>query len=118
MRSAALRRRSRVVRPDVVATVVVVCGQSEVTSWPLRARGRPALTVVDDVARLQLAARRLGLSIRLRDASVEFSELLERLGLGEVVPRIGGLGIEVGGQAEHGEQVGVEEVVMPDDPVA
>ncbi len=73
------------------------------------------MSVVDALARLQLAARRLGCAIRLRDASCPLTELLDLAGLcGEVC----GLVVEVGRQAEHGEQVGVEEVVVADDPLA
>lgn len=65
------------------------------------------------MVRLQLVARRLGCSIRLRDAGGELTELLDLVGLGEI------LGLrKASGQAEGGEQGGVEEVVMPHDPVA
>ncbi len=96
--------------------VVLVLGDSEVASWPL-ARW-PDLAVVDELARWQLAARRVGCSIRLRDACIELLELLDLLGLGDVVGGTAGLRREVGGQAEGGEQLGVEEVVMPHDPIA
>lgn len=96
--------------------VVLVLGDSEVASWPLARGGRPDLTVVDELARLQLAARRLGCSIRLGDACIELVELLDLVGLDDVV---GGTDLrrEVVRKAEGGEQFGVEEVVMPDDPV-
>ena len=97
------------------ATVVLVDGDAEVLSWPLRWPGSTDLAVVERLARLELAARRLGLSVRLRDACPELWELLELCGLGEVLLATGR---EVGGQAEGGEQPGVEEVVVPDDPVA
>ncbi|MGH3963468.1 MAG: hypothetical protein ACRDRY_09465 [Pseudonocardiaceae bacterium] len=103
-------------REGTGAMVVLVLGDSEVASWPLPRWDRPDLAVVDELARLQLAARRLGCSIRLRDACIELLELLELLGLGDVVGGTAGLRREVGGQAEGGEQLGVEEVVMPDDP--
>ncbi len=80
----------------------------------LRCPGRPDLAVVDRLARLELGARRAGLSVRLRDAHPELCELLELCGLGEVL----GAGRQVGGQPEGGEEAGVEEVVVPDDPVA
>ena len=99
----------------IAATVVLVCGDVEVLSWPLAWRAHGDLAVVDDLARLELAARRLGLSVRLRDAHPELSELLELCGLGGVLL---GPGRQVGGQAEGGEQPGVEEVVVPDNPVA
>ena len=88
---------------------------AEVASWPLLCHGRPDLRLVDDLARLQFEARRLGCSIWLRHACHELVELLDLVGLGDVVP-VGPL--QVGGQAEDREQVGVEEVVVTDDPVA
>jgi len=97
--------------------VVLVCGDAEVASWPLAQCDRPDLSVVDELARWQLTARRLGCSIRLRDACVELMELLDLLGLSEVVSGTAGLRREAGGETEGGEQGGVEEVVMPDDPV-
>ncbi len=99
--------------------MVLVRGGIEVASWPLTGAERPDLCAVETLARLQLAARRLGCSIRLRDTCAELSALLDLAGLADVVPaepRAGAL--EVGGQAEDGEQPGVEEVVVPDDPVA
>jgi ABC-type transporter Mla MlaB component len=59
---------------------------------------------VDVLARIRLAARRLGREVRLRDASDELRQLLAFTGLAEV------LGLEPSGQPEQGEQrVGVEE---------
>ncbi len=97
--------------------VVLVRGDVEVASWPLASGGRPDLAVVDELARWQLAARRLGCAIQLRAAGAELVELLELVGLGAVVTGVAGLGPEAGGQAEGGEQAGGEEVVVPDDPV-
>ena len=104
----------------VHATVVLVCGRTEVARWPLTGAGRPDLSVVDRLARLQRAARRLGCSIRLRDACPELVGLVDLVGLGEALPAevAGGGTLEVGGEPEGGEQPGVEEVVVPDDPVA
>jgi hypothetical protein len=112
---------------------------------------------VDAVARLALAARRRGFSVRV-DAEPELATVLALAGLdAEVVGlevtgpavsgpgvsgpevsglaalgrevaepdvlgldgwplRLGGLGVEVARQAEGGGEVGVEEVVVPDDP--
>jgi hypothetical protein len=71
----------------------------------------PDAVAIDALARLQLAARRLGLEIRLRHASSELQELLAFAGLRDV------LRVEAGGQAEQREQrVGVEEERELDDP--
>ncbi len=94
--------------------VVLVCGAIEVASWPLTGWDHPDLAVVDELARWQLAARRLGCSIQVREACGELVELLDLLGLSEVV---GGLR-QPSGESEGGEQVGIQKVVMPDDPVA
>lgn len=100
-------------RREIDAEVVLVLGDAEVASWPLSACRAPDLALVDSLARLQLAARRLGCSIQVHDACPELAGLLDLAGLAEVL----GLG-KVGGQAEGGEEGGVEEVVMPHDPVA
>jgi hypothetical protein len=71
---------------------------------------QPDLGVVDALARLKLAARRLGCSLRVCNPSVELAELLDLVGLN--------LDLEVVGEAEGGEQVGVEEAVERGDPVA
>ena len=47
---------------------------------------QPSAADVDAVARLQLTARRLGRSIRLRHASGRLRELLGLFGLQDVVP--------------------------------
>ena len=95
---------------DACAEVVLLCDRAEVASWPLRCSGQLDLSVVDDLARLQLEARRQGCSIWLRQACPDLVALRQLVGLGAV--------LQVGGPAERLEQAGVEEVVMPDDPVA
>jgi hypothetical protein len=57
----------------------------------------PDVAAVDALARLQLTARRLGYEIRLRDASVDLQDLLDFVGLSDV------LRVEAGGQAEERE---------------
>ena len=70
----------------------------------------PDVVLVDTLARLQLAARRLGLEIRLRRASNELQELLAFVGLRDV------LRVETRGQAEEREERGrVEEERELDD---
>lgn len=68
----------------------------------------PDVAVVDVLARLQLAVRGLGLAVRVVDVCAELAELVDLVGLRR----------EVLGQAEGGEQVGVEEGVEARDPVA
>jgi hypothetical protein len=109
------RRRTHVLRRTTHATVVLVRGDIEVASWPLQSGGRPDLAVVNELARLQLVAQRLGWSVMLIDTAVELSELLDLVGLGEVVAVR--LRVEVGREAEGGKEVGVKEVMEPGDPV-
>jgi anti-anti-sigma regulatory factor len=71
---------------------------------------RPDVTTIDALARTQLALRAHGLQILLRGASAELVELIELVGLSEVLP------LEPGWQAEQGEdQGGVEEERELDD---
>ena len=46
----------------------------------------PDAVTVDALARLQLAARRLGCQVRLRNASDELRELVAFMGLCDVLP--------------------------------
>jgi hypothetical protein len=96
--------------------VVLVRDGAELARWPLAQQDRLDLAVVDQLARWQLAAGRLGCAIRLLGACPELAGLLDLVGLGELVS--GGLRIEMHGQTEGGKQRGVEKVVMPDDPVS
>ncbi len=71
---------------------------------------------VDALARLQLTARRCGRRVRLRNASGPLRELLDLVGLGEVVPLCRDSGVQAGWQAEAREdRRGVEERVEADD---
>jgi hypothetical protein len=66
---------------------------------------------IDALARIQLAARRMGRQVVLRHAADDLCDLLAFIGL------TGLLGIESGGQAEQRKQgVGVEEERELDDP--
>ncbi len=72
----------------------------------------PDAEAVDGLARLRLAARRLGCDLRVRRASVELHELLDFAGLADVVLD----GVQVGREPEEREQlVGVEEERELDD---
>ena len=71
----------------------------------------PDVHAIDALARLQLAARRLGMEVRLRHASHDLQQLIGFAGLREV------LRVEAGGQPEQREErVGVEEECELDDP--
>ena len=76
--------------PETEATVVLVRAGIEVASWPLRRRGRPDLALVDELARLHLAAIRMGCGIRLRQPCQTLLELLDLVGLRGVVVEAGG----------------------------
>ena len=98
-------------RPKRGVTVVVLRGESLLATWQLGALRRPDLGLVEELARLQLAARRLDCSIGLCSERAELSELLDLVGLRAALP-------EVLGQPERGEEGRVDEVVVPDDPIA
>jgi ABC-type transporter Mla MlaB component len=77
----------------------------------------PDAASVDALARLQLTVQRLGHQIRLLHACGELRELLDLMGLGDVVPLCAGLALEPSGEAEHREEPrGVEEEADPADP--
>ena len=107
MRPSPVRRR------DPLATVVLVRGDVELSRWPFPCAGQLDLAVVDALARLALAARRHGCAIRLDEPDPELVGLLALAGLAEV----SGLARQVVGQPEDGEELGIQEVVVPDDPV-
>ena len=123
MSPATLGRRIDVPQTQWTTTMVIVCGDTEVVSWPLDAHCPPDLSSIEELARLGLAARRLGWSIRLRHASGELSDLLDLVGLagagdGEVAEATPDrLVVEVKGEAEQPEEVGVEERVERGDAV-
>jgi hypothetical protein len=93
---------------------VVGVGPDGAVRWVrvIGGQGPPDLAAVDELARCLLAARRAGGSIALREQCEALARLLDLVGLLDL------LGREMGGQAEGGEQVGVEEGVEPRDPVA
>lgn len=57
----------------------------EVLLGPARHRSDCPLELVDDLARLQLAARRLGWSLRLRSGDADLVELMALVGLDDVL---------------------------------
>ncbi|MBV8162242.1 MAG: STAS domain-containing protein [Acidimicrobiia bacterium] len=85
MTPGATHRPTEVLRPRTGPTVVLARGDVEVATWALPRRGRADMAVVDQLARLQLEARRLGCSIRLLHAGAELRELLALSGLDDVI---------------------------------
>lgn len=78
----------------------------------------PDVVVIEALARMQLAARHLGGSIRLRHVGDELHELLALIGLSDVVPVCCGLLRGAGRQTKEREQARrVEEEVEPGDTV-
>src|ERR1700712_3620697 len=107
MSPAGVERRITVLSPGVAVTIVLVRDAVEIAAWPLETSERGTLATIDELARMQLAARRLGCTIAVRDVCPPLAALLELTGLVEVI-----------WQAEGGEQLGVEKEVEPGDPVA
>ena len=105
MSSAVSHRHTNVLPRIPHATVVLTRRGAEMGTWVLMGQPTIDLALVDEVARWQLAARRMGCAIRLRDCAPELLELLELVGL-----------VQMGGEPERGEQIGVEEAVEPGDP--
>jgi hypothetical protein len=65
--------------------VVVVDGDVEVTTVQVDGPPSPDLAVVATLARLRLMARRMGWTIRLEDPCPRLCELLEFVGLGDLL---------------------------------
>jgi anti-anti-sigma regulatory factor len=79
----------------------------------------PDAAAIEALARLQLLARRSGFRICLLHAGPRLRELLDLMGLAEVVPCDADLRIQSRRQPEQGEPPGgVEEEGDPTDPVA
>ena len=93
---------------EKATTMVMVIGDGEHVLGRVDARS-PDVALVDLLLRLALAARRRGGTLRVRDSTEPLRALLELLGL------TGALVLETGGQAEGGEQLGIDEVVQPAD---
>jgi hypothetical protein len=91
--------------------VVMIVDGAEVVVWKPPVGLRPDLAVIEHLARLHLTAQRRGYQLRLRDPCPDLAGLIRFVGLAEVF----GLedSVEVVGQAEGGEQLGLQEVVQP-----
>jgi anti-anti-sigma regulatory factor len=89
--------------------IVVVCDAAELR--------RVDLDAIDTLARLALAARRLGCRVRVENAPPDLRDLVVLVGLADVLPCSPRSGLEAGGQAEQRkESGGVEEEGDPADP--
>jgi hypothetical protein len=85
MNSSGGVRLTGVVQPEGDAIVVLAVGGTELGRWPLPGSSRPDLDVIDDLARLALTVRRLGGEIGLRQAGPELLELIDFVGLADVL---------------------------------
>ena len=92
------------------ATVVFVDQDGAETVVGRLGAGCADLPLVDALAQLQLAARRRGHRMRLRDATDDLRGLLDLVGLGDA------LGVEARREPEVGEVLGPDEVMEPGDP--
>lgn len=94
------------------AEVTLVCDGVVLARWSVPLSGRPALEVVDELAAVRLAAKRRGCEVQVSSPCA----------LGAVLDGAGLLGsVEVVGQPEGLEELRVtevQEVVVPDDPIA
>ena len=96
--------------------VVAVIGPVEVVVGPLPEVPFD-LALVDALARVHLTTRRLGCPVRLRNPCPELLELLDLVGLADLLTRPPDpLPLEAGGEAEVREPLGVQETVEPGDP--
>lgn len=85
---------------------VLECDGSDVVVCDVGALERPDLTAVDALARLQLTARRAGGHIRLLHAGDRLRELLDLVGLDDVLLLDGELALEARRKSEEWEQAG------------
>jgi hypothetical protein len=85
---------------------LIVCDVSQITE--------PDLLALDVLARLLVAARRLGLSIRLHNAGAALVDLLDLAGLSDVLV-VAESGVEPDRKVEEREEVGVDEEVHRSD---
>jgi hypothetical protein len=95
---------------------VVVCDVGGITE--------PDAPTLDALVRLQLTARRLGVTVELQHACPVLVDLIACAGLSDVLVVAGGThdhdhddgsGVEVHGQVEEREERGIDEEVLGDD---
>ena len=101
-------------RSEVV--VVISDGQREL-SITLGHR-RADLSLVDELARLRLAAGRCGCTLRFASRCSPVQDLIDFVGLADLFPPEYGSALGAKGKPEGDEQIGIQEVVQPGDPCA
>ena len=77
---------------------------------------RPDLAMVNELALVKLAASRLGLTVRLSDPCPRLAELIDLVGLADLLGGPTGSAAEAGGEPEGGEELRIEEMVEAGDP--
>ena len=82
----------------------------------VRSLTEPDVRTLEVLARLQLTARRLGATIRLRHACDRMRDLLAWSGLGELLPLDAESGVDGDRLAEERKELLVDEEVDPRDP--
>jgi ABC-type transporter Mla MlaB component len=95
--------------------LLLVIGDVDLVTVEVGGLASPDQVAIDALARLQLTARRLGSSIRLRHAREKLRDLLVLTGLSEELPASGDL-LGPGRQPEEREQARLDEEVDPADP--
>ncbi len=102
-----------------LAQVLVEKSHNGVILCDVRALNHPDAVAVDALARLQLAAKRLGGNVALVHVTTELQELLDLCGLSDVLRSCDDLGVEPSGQTEQREEPGgVQKERDPPNPSA
>jgi len=84
----------------------------------VRTLTEPDQGTIEVLARLQLAAHRLGATIRLGHTCEQVRDLLACSGMGELLPLDAESGVDDDGLAEERKELLVDEEVDPRDPAA
>jgi ABC-type transporter Mla MlaB component len=95
--------------------LLLAAGEVDLVTVEVGGIAGPDQVAIDALARLQLTARRLGRSIRLRHARAKLRDLLVLTGLSEELPSSGDLP-RPRGKPEEREQARLDEEVDPADP--
>jgi hypothetical protein len=90
--------------------------RSTVITYDARALTDPDANTVETLVRLQLRAQRIGALIELRNPPPALVDLLALFGLSDLLPIAADSGVEMNGQVEEWEQIGVDEEVHRRDP--